>query len=137
MAGDRPSQEGRNEPEYLNPRLTLRWPHPPLFSYWIGWRSCPPNVSLRPRVVTHPGMTASKRRRWEKPTIAEELCLISWGECRTKALEVTGESDRLQVKKGWNWRDLSGLIPLHFSHYVNSSRLSVDPGDPLPRRSSP
>ena len=44
-------QEGRDEPEYPNPRLALRWPHPcSLPIEWGSW-GCPSNVNLRLLVV--------------------------------------------------------------------------------------
>ena len=58
------------------------------------------------------------------------------GECRTKSLGGTGEQDRLLVQTGGNSRDRAGLVSLHFPYYINFPRLSVAPGDTLPRRPS-
>ena len=51
LAGDRPSQERRDEPEYPNPRLAFKWPHPCSLPIEWGRRGCPPNVNLRPWVI--------------------------------------------------------------------------------------
>ena len=120
-----------------NPGLALEWPRPPLIPHWMRWWSCP-----RMSTFDHGWYWTSRSDCRQGTEMGEAIpsrgvMLNSIGECWTKALGGTRESEIIQVQTRWNWRDHAGLMPFHFPHYVNSLLLSVTPRDSWPMRSSP
>ena len=121
----------------LNTGWDLRWPiH---FSPPIEWGK---GAFSRMSTFDHGWYWTPKSGCWQGTEMGEVtpnrgIMLYPRGECRTKALRETGESDRLQMQTRRNWRDHAGLRPIHYPHDVNSARMSVTPGDSWLRRSSP
>ena len=122
MAESRLSQEGRDEPEYRKPRLALEWPHLLLAHPLNGVRrlspECQPSITGD---IGHPGLAASKGLSWEKSPHRRGIMLSPREESRTKTLRETEEQDRLRAQQ----EETEGKYLIHFSHYVNSPRLSV------------
>ena len=134
MAEDKPSQEGRDEPEYHNPPINSQLLHPLLIIHWMGYKRLSPNVNLRPQVVLDTKVwLPTIERDWSSHLPSRDI-MLNTRKVQDKSSGVTGESwQTLGVYR----LKLEGTIYLHFSHYVNLHVLSVAPGGPWPRRSSP
>ena len=103
MSEDRLGQEGRDEPEYPNLRLVLRWPHPRGLPLWLGHGRYSRN-NPKPRWYWTPGVAAGKEWRWEKSPLQMGIMINSRGERRTKALEGTEVEQQTPSKWGWETR---------------------------------
>ena len=130
MTGDRPSKEGRDEPEYPKSRINSQVSPSPLEVHWMGWRDCPQSINHRPQVVLDtqiwlPTRYGDGRSHFQ----AKALCLIPEESARQRLWEWLGKRTDSEQQSEWNYMDQAGLLPFQFLHDVNSPLLNVALGD--------
>ena len=130
MSKDRLGQEGRDEPEYPNPGVALRWPHP--CSLPIEWssRGCPPNVNLRPRVVLDTQVWLPARDGDGKCCHpSSDIIINSRGERRTEAFQQTPSIIMTEKPEGTDTVYTNSHMRLvEFSHVALENPLTTGVG---------
>ena len=92
-----PARRGGMNQNTPNLGLTLMWHHSSFFTHWIGLRSCPRMSTFDHGWYWIPRSGCRQGTEMREATPSRGIMLKLRGECRTKALRETGESDNLQV----------------------------------------
>ena len=104
LAGDRSSHDGEMNQNTPNPGLTLKFPNPPFFAYLMKWRGCPRISIFDDEWYRTP--KSDCRQGTEMGESAPRIgYILNLKRVQDKTLGETGESDRLQVQTGGNWRE--------------------------------
>ena len=103
MAGDSPSQEGRDEPEYPKPRISSQVIPSLDRPLWIGLGYCPRMTTHWPRWFWPPGLAAGKGWWWEvspSPDGLRSTSVESAGQRHWRDPARTDIKDRLDETRG-------------------------------------